>query len=247
VLERRRVESVQVLALDREAMRNALDLALARELAAAIVEAAADPDVGALLLAGNGAGFCSGSDVKEMARATVEERIAVAREKGALVRAIADCPKPVVAAVHGFALGGGFMLAAACDYVVTTRDARWRLPEVELGFFPPWGIDGLVARVGVARGRALVFGHETLDGRRALESGLADLCVESEHINEEALRAAQQLAVLPARPVATNKRFFAPLAFSGSLDDCALEAYRADMEAGAADAGFARWKNGKSG
>ncbi|HUF20240.1 MAG TPA: enoyl-CoA hydratase/isomerase family protein [Burkholderiales bacterium] len=241
MLERRRVESVKVLALDREAMRNALDLALARELAAAIVEAAADSDVGALLLAGNGAGFCSGSDVKEMARASVEERIAVAREKGALVRAIADCPKPVVAAVQGFALGGGFMLAAACDYVVTTHDARWRLPEVGLGFFPPWGIDGLVARVGVARARALVFGHETLDGRRAVEFGVADLCVEPGHINEEALRTAQHLSSLPGQPVLTAKRFFAPLAYAGALDERAIEAYRMNMEAGAADASFSKW------
>lgn len=240
MLERRKVEAVHILTLDREAMRNALDIALALELKAAIAEAATDPQVGAVLLAGNGAGFCSGSDVKEMAQASIERRMQVARDKGALVRAIGDCPKPVVAAVHGFALGGGFMLAAACDYVLTTHDARWRLPEVGLGFFPPWGIDGLVARVGVARARALVFGHETLDGRRAVEFGVADLCVEPGQLNEEALRTALHLASLPGQPVSTAKRFFASLAYAGALDERAIEAYRADMEAGAADTAFAR-------
>lgn len=241
MLDRRRVEAVQVIALDREAQRNALNLEVTRALAATLSEIAKDEGVKAVVLAGNGSGFCSGSDVREMAQASPEARIAIAREKAALVRLIADISVPVVAAVHGFALGGGFMLATACDYVVTARDARWQLPEVGLGFFPPWGIDSLVSRVGVARARVLVFGHETLDGRRAADAGIADLCVEPEHINEEALRAAQHLAALPGKPVATVKRFFAPLAFGDSLDARAIEAYRADVEAGAADASFSKW------
>ena len=247
MLERRRVEAVQILALDREAQRNALNLEVTRALAATLTEISTDKGVNAVVLAGNGTGFCSGSDVREMAHGSPEERMAIAREKAALVRMIADIPVPVVAAVHGFALGGGFMLAAACDYVVTARDARWRLPEVGIGFFPPWGIDSLVARVGVARARVLVLGHEMLDGRRAMELGLADLCVEPEHINEEALRAAQRLAALPREPVSTVKRFFASLAFVDSLDARALEAYRANVEAGAADASFTKWTTPGSG
>ena len=141
MIERRREGAVQILRLERPAVRNALDAALSAELARALADAQPDPAVRAVLIAGKGAGFCAGSDVKEMGRVRPERRIEIAGEKAALLRAIVGLAKPVVAAVHGFALGGGFMLAAACDLVVTEEPARWRLPEVGLGFFPPWGLD----------------------------------------------------------------------------------------------------------
>ena len=104
MIERRREGAVELLRLDRQAVRNALDAALTASSA--------------------------GSDVKEMAGVEPERRLEIAREKAALLNAMAGLPKPVVAAVHGFALGGGLMLAAACDVVVTEGETRWRLPEV---------------------------------------------------------------------------------------------------------------------
>jgi len=227
MLERRREGAVELLRLDRQAVRNALDAALAAELARAFAAIRVDAGVHAVVLAGRGAGFCAGSDVKEMARVTPERRLEIAREKAALLRAMAGLPKPVVAAVHGFALGGGLMLAAGCDVVVSERDARWRLPEVGLGFFPPWGLEALVARVGVSRARLLVFGHEPLDGARALELGLADYCVAPGAAEVEALGQAARLAALPPAALASTKRFFARLAGAGELDRLAAEAYRA--------------------
>ena len=226
MIERRREGRVELLRLDRQAVRNALDAALAAELARAFAELGADDAVRVVVLAGKGAGFCAGSDVKEMARVGPERRLEIAREKAALLKAMAASPKPVVAAVHGFALGGGLMLAAGCDLVVSERDARWRLPEVGLGFFPPWGLEALVARVGVSRARLLVFGHEELDGARALELGLADVCVAPGAAEAEALAQAGRLAELPAAAVASSKRFFAELAGAAELDRLAIEAYR---------------------
>ncbi len=225
MIERRRQGQVQILRLERPAVRNALDAALTAELACALAAIAADAGVGAVVLAGKGAGFCSGSDLKEMRSVTPERRLEIAREKAALLRAIAGLPKPVVAAVGGFALGGGLMLAAACDLVVSERDARWRLPEVGLGFFPPWGLEALVARVGLSRARLIVFGHEELDGARALELGLADYCVAPGAADAQALAHAARLAALPPQAVASTKRFFAGLAGAGDLDRLAAEAY----------------------
>lgn len=227
MIERRLEGAVELLRLDRQAVRNALDAALAAELARAFAATGADAGVRAVVLAGNGAGFCAGSDVKEMARVTSERRLEIAREKAALLKAMAGLAKPVVAAVHGFALGGGLMLAAACDVVVTESDTRWRLPEVGLGFFPPWGLEALVARVGVSRARLLVFGHEPLDGARALALGLADVCVSPGEAQAAALAQAERLAELPAAAVASTKQFFAGLAGAAELDRLAAEAYRA--------------------
>jgi len=112
MLERRREGAIELLRLDRQAVRNALDAALAAELARTLSDALRDEQVRAVVLAGRGVGFCAGSDVKEMARVTSERRLEIEREKAALLKAMAAAPKPVVAAVHGFALGGGLMLAA---------------------------------------------------------------------------------------------------------------------------------------
>lgn len=226
MIERCREGAVELLRLDRQAVRNALDAELAAELARALDDARRDDEVHALVLTGKGPGFCAGSDLKEMARVTLERRLEIAREKAALLKAMAGLPKPVVAAVHGFALGGGLMLAAGCDVVVTEIDVRWRLPEVGLGFFPPWGLEALVARVGVSRARLLVFGHEPLDGARALELGLADYCVAPGEVQAVALAQATRLAELPPAALASTKRFFAALAGADELDRLAAAAYQ---------------------
>ena len=177
------------LVLARERVRNALDLATTERLLASVTQAREDPGIRALLLRGEGAGFCAGSDVKEMAQASMQQRLDIAERKAALMRALAELDKPVVCAVHGFALGGGFMLAIGCDVVVTASDAAWRLPEVELGFFPPWGIEALARRVGVSRARWLVWGTSPHAGAEAVRLGLAEIEVPADRVLAEA-RAA---------------------------------------------------------
>ncbi|MEO8040241.1 MAG: enoyl-CoA hydratase/isomerase family protein, partial [Betaproteobacteria bacterium] len=200
-----------------------------------------DPGVRVLLLHGTGAGFCSGSDVKEMARASMARRVQIAERKAVLMRALAEIDKPVVCAVHGFALGGGFMLAIGCDVVVTATDALWRLPEVGLGFFPPWGIEALVRRVGHARARWLVWGAHPASGTEAFQLGLAEVAVAPEKVLDEARELALRLAGLPAESVRATKRFFREQLPAGKLDALAREVYRDNCEAGAAQAAFARF------
>lgn len=237
--------AVHELVLSRDRVRNALDLETTERLLRSIAQAAEDPAIRAILLRGEGEGFCSGSDVKEMARASMAKRVRVAERKGALMRALVDIDKPVVCAVHGFALGGGFMLAIGCDAVVTASDAVWRLPEVELGFFPPWGIEALVRRVGIARARWLVWGANPLSGAEAFQLGLAEVAVPAERVLEEARALAMRLAHLPAESVQSTKRFFREHVPIPGLDDLAREVYRQNCEAGSAEAAFARFgRNG---
>lgn len=239
-------DPVRELVLDRPEVRNALDLAATERLLAEIDTAARDATVRALLLRGEGAGFCAGSDVKEMARASMEERVRVAARKADLMQALAEIDKPVVCAVHGFALGGGFMLAIGCDAVVTATDAVWRLPEVELGFFPPWGIEALVRRVGISRARWLVWGTERLTGSDACGLGLADKVTAPDRVLDEARDVARRLAALPPASAASTKRFFREQVPVPGLDARARETYRSDLASGSATASFARF-TGRSG
>jgi len=236
-------QPVQELILSRPRVRNALDLETTERLLQSLSAAADDPAIRAVLLHGEGEGFCSGSDVKEMARASMAQRLHIAERKAALMRALADIDKPVVCAVHGFALGGGFMLAIGCDAVMTADDAVWRLPEVELGFFPPWGIEALSRRVGIARARWLVWGTKSLTGGEALELGLAEVAVPKDRALGEARAVAARLAALPVESMRANKRFFREQVPVPGLDALAREVYRANCEAGAAEAAFARFRS----
>lgn len=228
------------LTLDRAAVRNALDLEATEGLLAALDSVAHDAAIGAVLLRGEGTGFCAGSDVKEMARVDLEARIRIAARKGQLMHRISTLERPVVAAVHGFALGGGFMLAIGCDVVVTASDAVWRLPEVGLGFFPPWGLEALLQRVSVARARRLVWGDAPVSGDEAARLGLADEVVSPETALGQARELAQRLADLPDASARATKRFFAQLGPVQGLDAIAREIYRVNCESGAAEETFRR-------
>ena len=234
--------SVLEVTLDRERVRNALDLETTERLIRSIGQARENPGVRAVLLRGEGAGFCAGSDVKEMAAASMAERLRIAERKALLMRTIAELDKPVVCAVHGFALGGGFMLAIGCDVVVTASDAAWRLPEVGLGFFPPWGIEALARRVGTARARWLVWGESAISGTGAVRLGLAEQDVSDSRVLETARDLAARLAQLPPHSAQATKRFFREHAPVPGLDALAREVYRENFEAGSADLG--RMKSG---
>ena len=234
--------SVLELVLERERVRNALDLATTERLLISLTQARKDPTVRAVLLRGEGTGFCAGSDVKEMAQASMQRRLHIAARKAVLMRGFAELDKPVVCAVHGFALGGGFMLAIGCDVVVTATDAVWRLPEVELGFFPPWGIEALVRRVGIARARWLVWGATPHTGAEAVGLGLAEQEVPADRVLDGARAAAARLAGLPSESAQATKRFFREQTPVPGLDNLAREVYRQNCEAGSAEDSFARFK-----
>lgn len=234
---------VHELVLARERVRNALDLATTEQLINSIAEAREDSAVRAVLLRGEGSGFCAGSDVKEMAGASMAQRLHIAERKALLMRALAELDKPVVCAVHGFALGGGFMLAIGCDAVVTASDAVWRLPEVELGFFPPWGIEALARRVGIARARWLVWGANRMTGSEAFRLGLAEVEVSADGVLKEARDLAERLAALPVASIQATKRFFREQIPVAGLDTLAREVYRENCAAGSAQASFDRFSD----
>lgn len=233
--------TVCIVEIDRPRRRNALDHATVAALRARFAALDSDPAVSAIVLGGTAPGFCAGSDLKELATLDRDGMAEHEAETAAFARALTFLSKPVVAAVSGFALGGGFILAASCDVVATEPAARWHLPEVTNGWIPPWGLTVLSARCGPVAARRLTWGARPVDGGEAHRLGVADILADN--ALEAAVEEAQALARLPAEAVASTKRFFARQVMAqGEAED--MEANRLfveDCRSAAAAATFQRF------
>ena len=207
MLNEKKEGSIAILTIDRPTRRNSICVELVERLRAALRRCDADTAIAAVVLAGSPPGFCAGTHLKGLATDGLGGVAGHEVDSAALAREIALLDKPVVAAVNGFALGGGFVLAASCDVVVTSRAARWHLPEVTIGWIPPWGLETLIARVGPVAARRLTWGGEAFDGAEAHRIGIADYLVDGDALHE-ALAVAGRLAALPPPAVAATKRYF---------------------------------------
>jgi len=228
--------AVALLRLHRPERRNALDGALVDALDATVAALDDDPDVRAVVLAGAPPGFCAGSDLKELAGLSRAGMVRHEQRTGLVARRLQWASIPVLAAVEGFAIGGGFFLAASCDLVVSADDARWHLPEVPLGWVPPWGLQALVARAGPVVARRLVWGADALPAGELHRLGVVDELVPPGTAEAHAVELAQRLAALPPHAVASTKRALAD-AVTGPAE--ALDARTARQfgdDAGTADA-----------
>lgn len=199
--------AVRQVTLNRPERRNAIDLDMRVVLAEALEGAMADGGVRAMVLTGAGGVFCAGGDVKSMARQSPEgarpRLVAFQR----VMRAIWAGPKPVVAAVEGFAYGAGVGLAAGCDRVVAAEDARFNPTFTRVGLAGDMGVfHSLPRRIGRSRALQLLMLPEELDGRRAAELGLVDVVTAPGHALDTALADAQRLAAGPALALAAIKR-----------------------------------------
>lgn len=247
VLRRERKGRLDILTIIRPQRRNAMDHHVIQALRAALLAAEQDAGVAAILVNGADPGFCAGSDLKFISNLELEAMCRFEQETGDVARLIGFLSKPVIAAVEGFAMGGGFILATSCDVVVTGRTSRWSLPEVPIGWLTPWGIKSLVARVGFVRARNLCFGLESLSGEQAASIGVADYAVDDGAALKGALTLAEKFVALPAPAVAATKRFFSRfiMADSEMMDFEANRLFAENCREPAARATFARF--GRSG
>lgn len=198
---------VATITLARPERRNALNADTARQLQAELRGMGQGDKINAVILAGAAPCFCAGSDLKELAGKTISEMRDIELAKGELLSVIYAEAPPVIAAVEGFALGGGFALAAACDHVVTADDARWHMPEAQNGWIPPWGLDVLDLRVGRYKARQLVLGKK-LSGAEAAVFGIADRAVPAGQALAAAREIAAELAALAPHVIRSIKRYY---------------------------------------
>lgn len=163
------------LLLNRAEVRNALSGALAEAATAAVVEAIADEACRCIVIRGVGGSFSAGTDLKERRPLDADGKWAQSRKLWALVKAILDSPKPVIAAIDGWCLGGGFELALACDLRLATEAAVFGFPEMTLGAYPGGGGAVLLPRlVGLAAARRLLFVSRRIGGAEARAIGAVD-------------------------------------------------------------------------
>src|SRR3954469_8432230 len=207
---------VGVIRLNRPQALNALNIALKDELLAAVEGLDADAGIGCILIAGSDKAFAAGADIQERADKSYIDIFSA--DYAADYERLARVRKPIVAAVAGFALGGGCELAMMCDFIIAADNARFGQPEIKLGAIP--GIGGtqrLTRAVGKAKAMDMILTGRMMDAAEAERSGLVSRVVPTEKLLEEALAMAEKIASMshPAAAMAKsaiNRAFETPLA-----------------------------------
>jgi enoyl-CoA hydratase len=198
---------VALLTLARPAVLNALDRATLECLLGLATQLAGEPDVRAVVVTGEGRAFAAGADIAEMRRLDPAGAQAFSQLGHRAFAALESLPFPTIAAVNGFALGGGCELALACDFVYASAKARFGQPEVNLGLLPGFGgTSRLPRRVGLAWAKELALGGEPIDADTALRIGLANRVFPPDELLDAALRMGETIARKGPQAVALAKR-----------------------------------------
>lgn len=193
--------AVGIVTLNRPAALNALNAALIAELASALDDLEGDAAIGAIVLTGNEKAFAAGADVKEMVAKTYPETYCEDFITRGWER-LGQCRKPVVAAVAGFALGGGCEIAMMCDIVIAADTARFGQPEILLGTMPgAGGTQRLTRLVGKAKAMDLCLTGRMMDAAEAERAGLVSRVVPLAELLAEAVKVAERVAQM-SRPIA---------------------------------------------
>ncbi|MGW1909509.1 enoyl-CoA hydratase/isomerase family protein [Streptomyces sp. NPDC002076] len=192
----RRHGRVAELVMDRPKAMNAVSTEMARSLTAACTALAGDRDARVVVLtSSHERAFCVGADLKERNSFSDADLLRQRPLTRGAYTGVLELPMPTIAAVHGFALGGGFELALSCDLIVADRTAVVGLPEVSVGVIPGGGGTQLLPRrVGAARAAELIFSARRVEAAEAAELGLVDRLVDEGRDREEALALAAGIA-----------------------------------------------------
>jgi enoyl-CoA hydratase len=209
-------DAVGLIRLNRPEALNALNNRLLAELCQALDAAEADPEVRCLVLTGSDRAFAAGADIKEMSDKSYADMF-LSDVFGPAARRIEARRKPMIAAVSGYALGGGCELAMLCDFIIASETARFGQPEINLGVMP--GIGGtqrLTRLVGKSKAMDMILTARMMDAAEAERSGLVSRVVPVDRLLEEALAAAETICQLGlpsviAAKACVNQAFEGPL------------------------------------
>ena len=191
----RREEGIGILSINRPKALNALNTNLLTELNRAIDMACKDNEVDVLVITGEGKAFIAGADISEMKSMMAEDARDFSKLGNALFRKIELMEKPVIAAVNGFALGGGCELAMGCDIRIAGEKAKFGQPEVSLGITPGFGGTQRLSRlVGIAKAKELIFTGRIIDAEVAEKIGLVNEVVPQEELMDRAMEMAKKIS-----------------------------------------------------
>jgi enoyl-CoA hydratase len=201
-------DGIAYVRLNRPHRLNAMVPRLMQDLHEALRTAGDDAAVRVIILSGEGRAFCAGDDLKESAQEHMDAG-QVREFVDAIQRVTVDIrsmPKPVIGAIHGYAVGGGSELALSCDLVVASEDAKFGFPETGVGLFVGGGVTHLLPRaIGLARAKELILTGELFDGRTAERLGLANRAVPVDQVLPVAEALARTIMTKAPIPVALTK------------------------------------------
>lgn len=200
-------DDIAVLSLNRPEALNAINMSLRQDLIQALADLVMRDNIKVLILKGEGRAFCAGADQKERKGKSYQE----VREQRLLMpniyNIIEDFPRPVIAAINGYALGGGLELALSCDIRVAAENALLGLPEVALGVLPAGGGTQRLTRViGISKAKELIYTGSRISAKEAFILGLVNHVVPPEKLMEFTMEFARKIAANPSVAVAAAKR-----------------------------------------
>ena len=200
-------EGICTITINRPEVLNALNLTVLSELLDAIGAASADAQVKVLILTGAGRSFVAGADIAQMKDFGTREGLAFGDQGHAVMAALETTDKPVIAAVNGFALGGGTELSLGCDFIYASTKAKFGQPEVNLGIIPGFGGTQRLARtVGMNKARELIYTGEVIDAEEAKRIGLVAEVFELEGFIDQVREKAKLIMSKGPVAVSTAKR-----------------------------------------
>lgn len=249
-IEVTRENSVAIVTVNRPDALNAFNTELVLELTNQINALKADDSVRVVILTGAGdRAFIAGADIQEMSEKDFDGALAFSKRGQTLCDAIQGMPQPVIAAINGFALGGGCEIAMACDVRLAAETARLGQPEVGLGIPPGWGGTQRLPRiVGIGRAKEIIYSGRYVGAQEAKEIGLVNAVYPAEQLMDEARKLAQSfLGKAPGALAASKKlinRTMETSISSGTLHEAKLfaESFQSDEQAEGMEAFLERRK-----
>ena len=199
-------DHIAVVTMNRPEALNALNKAVFTDLEVALDDVEKDDEVYVVIITGAGRAFIAGADIGEMAPMNVAEGLAFSELGNRILMRVDMMEKPTIAAVNGFALGGGCEMALACDIRIASEKAKFGQPEVGLGIIPGFGGTQRMARIiGTGPAMELIYTADTIDAQRALEIGMVNHVVPADQLMDEAMKLAQKICTNAQKAIRASK------------------------------------------
>jgi enoyl-CoA hydratase len=206
-------DNIFIITINRPENRNALNMSTFSEFERAMMIAYSNRDIKGIIITGEGdKAFIAGADIKEFATYTKKQGKEMVENGQRVLKLIEECPKPVIAAVNGYALGGGCELAMACHLRIGSENAKFGQPEVKLGIIPGYGgTQRLIQLIGKSKALELLLTGETIDAIEAKNLGLLNYCVKAEDLIPKSIELLTK--IIENSPIAVNSIINATNAF----------------------------------
>ena len=199
-------DNIAVITMNRPEALNALSKAVFADLEAVLDDVEKDDDVYVVIITGAGRAFIAGADIGEMATMNVAEGLDVSELGNRLLMRVDMMEKPTIAAVNGFALGGGCEMALACDIRIASEKAKFGQPEVGLGIIPGFGGTQRMARIiGTGAAMELIYTADTIDAQKAKEIGMVNYVVPAEELMDKTMELAQKICKNAQKAIRVSK------------------------------------------